>query len=53
MIGDEPTSNFEFYQQALGDLPGIQFCPNNRLPVTRWLTASPSIPTIGGDAART
>ena len=41
--------NFEFYQQALGDLPGIEFMPEAPYGrCTRWLTCL----TVGEDKAK-
>lgn len=41
--------NFAFYQETLGDLPGIEFMPEaNFGTCTRWLTCLTFDPTIGG-----
>jgi len=41
--------NFEFYQQALGDLPGIEFMPEAPFGrCTRWLTCLTIDPKAGG-----
>ena len=41
--------NFEVYQQALGDLPGIEFMPETDYGVsTRWLTCLTIEPEIAG-----
>lgn len=41
--------NFEFYQQALGDLPGIEFMPEADFGTcTRWLSCLTFDPEVGG-----
>jgi dTDP-4-amino-4,6-dideoxygalactose transaminase len=41
--------NFAFYQDALGDLPGIEFMPEAEFgKCTRWLSCLTFDPNIGG-----
>ena len=52
VLGDRVTArrrNFAFYQQALGDLPGVEFMPEAEFGrCTRWLSCLTFDPDIGG-----
>ena len=49
---EQRRANFEFYREALGDLPGIAFMPEHpRGRSTRWLTCITVDPEAFGATA--